>query len=267
MADNVPVTTGSGISIGADEITGVKYQRIKLIHGADGVNAGDVASGNPLPVTGSTSILNVVSVTGSTAIVNTPTVTGSVAIVNTPSVTIPAITGSVAIVNTPAVTIPAVTGSVAVVNTVSVTGSTAVVNSITVGSIPAITGSVAVVNTVAITGSAAVVNTVAVTGSTSIAANVLPTAGGFGSGNQSVATSGTALTIGAATCKYVYIVANTDNSGVISIGGSGTSAITGGQNGILLYAGASTGKLEASLPDIFINSSESGDGVAYAYVT
>jgi hypothetical protein len=50
MADNVAVTEGSGKTIASDEITGVNYQRIKLIHGAEGVNDGDVATANPLPV-------------------------------------------------------------------------------------------------------------------------------------------------------------------------------------------------------------------------
>ena len=53
MADNVLVTEGVGTTIGADEISSVKYQRVKVIIGADGVNDGDVASGNPLPVTAS----------------------------------------------------------------------------------------------------------------------------------------------------------------------------------------------------------------------
>jgi hypothetical protein len=49
MPDNstLPAT---GDIIAADEISGVKFQRIKLVLGADGVNAGDVASGNPMPV-------------------------------------------------------------------------------------------------------------------------------------------------------------------------------------------------------------------------
>jgi hypothetical protein len=50
MAENVAITPGSGDVVGADDISGVKYQRVKLIHGADGVNAGDVATANPLPV-------------------------------------------------------------------------------------------------------------------------------------------------------------------------------------------------------------------------
>lgn len=51
MADNLTITQGSGTTIGADEISGVKYQRVKIIHGADGSNDGDVSSSNPLPVT------------------------------------------------------------------------------------------------------------------------------------------------------------------------------------------------------------------------
>jgi hypothetical protein len=48
VADNT-AQNGTGI-IGADEIASVLYQRIKLIHGADGVNAGDVSTQNGLPI-------------------------------------------------------------------------------------------------------------------------------------------------------------------------------------------------------------------------
>lgn len=37
-------------TFGSDDIAGVHFSRIKLIHGADGVNDGDVATGNPYPV-------------------------------------------------------------------------------------------------------------------------------------------------------------------------------------------------------------------------
>ena len=52
MADNKTLSAGTadGAVIATDEILGVDYQRIKLIHGADGVNDGDVATANPLPV-------------------------------------------------------------------------------------------------------------------------------------------------------------------------------------------------------------------------
>ena len=51
MTDSVGYTQGEGAQIATDEIGGVMFQRVKLIHGADGVNAGDVAATNPLPVT------------------------------------------------------------------------------------------------------------------------------------------------------------------------------------------------------------------------
>jgi len=51
MADNIQLNTGLGGDVlAADEISGAKYQRVKLIHGADGVNDGDAANTNPFPV-------------------------------------------------------------------------------------------------------------------------------------------------------------------------------------------------------------------------
>jgi hypothetical protein len=52
MADNVGITPGSGATAASDDIGGVQFQRIKLVHGADGVNDGDVSSVNGLPVQG-----------------------------------------------------------------------------------------------------------------------------------------------------------------------------------------------------------------------
>ena len=51
MADTVTLP-GTGAVIASDDISGAQYQRIKLVIGADGTNDGDVASGNPLPITG-----------------------------------------------------------------------------------------------------------------------------------------------------------------------------------------------------------------------
>lgn len=54
MADDVVVNPVTGVNavetVAFDEIAAKKYQRVKLIHGADGTNAGDVSSANPLPV-------------------------------------------------------------------------------------------------------------------------------------------------------------------------------------------------------------------------
>lgn len=49
MSDNVNVTPGSGDVVAADDIAGVKFQRVKVTVGADGVNGGDVSTTNPLP--------------------------------------------------------------------------------------------------------------------------------------------------------------------------------------------------------------------------
>lgn len=51
MADNVSLNPGVGGDIvAADEISGVKYQRVKLTLGGDGVNGGDVSKTNPIPI-------------------------------------------------------------------------------------------------------------------------------------------------------------------------------------------------------------------------
>jgi hypothetical protein len=48
MADD-STTPSNGLPVASDDIGSKQYQRIKLVHGADGVNAGDAAYGNPFP--------------------------------------------------------------------------------------------------------------------------------------------------------------------------------------------------------------------------
>ncbi len=48
MADTY---VGGSYTFASDDISSVHYARIKLVHGADGANAGDVALTNPLPTT------------------------------------------------------------------------------------------------------------------------------------------------------------------------------------------------------------------------
>ena len=51
MTDNTVLNAGSGgDTYGSDDIGGVKYQRVKLIQGADGTNDGDTSFTNPFPV-------------------------------------------------------------------------------------------------------------------------------------------------------------------------------------------------------------------------
>lgn len=71
MAENVTLNAGAGGDVAAaDDIGGVKFQRVKLIQGADGVNDGDTSLLNPfptrplyLPVTIQTSFIRPANVT------------------------------------------------------------------------------------------------------------------------------------------------------------------------------------------------------------
>jgi hypothetical protein len=67
MADNVPVSAGSGLSIAADDIGGVHYQRVKLSIGADG-SATDALGGSG---TASAAVLRTVSSTDDPGVVQT----------------------------------------------------------------------------------------------------------------------------------------------------------------------------------------------------
>lgn len=52
MADNTVLNTGSGgDTYASDDIGGIKFSRIKVVHGVDGTNDGDVSRTNALPVT------------------------------------------------------------------------------------------------------------------------------------------------------------------------------------------------------------------------
>lgn len=48
--DNVTPESSALDIIAADEIAGVKYQRVKVVTGSDGVAIGDVSDANPMPV-------------------------------------------------------------------------------------------------------------------------------------------------------------------------------------------------------------------------
>jgi len=81
MADNFTANAGSGgDTFGADDIGGVKFPRSKLIFGADGSNAGDVAIGNGLPVqpaTGATFTVDGSGVTQPISAASLPLPTGA----------------------------------------------------------------------------------------------------------------------------------------------------------------------------------------------
>lgn len=63
MADNVPITAGSGTSIATDDVGGVHYQKIKLAFG-DADTATLVSGSDPLPISGTVNVNGTVPVSG-----------------------------------------------------------------------------------------------------------------------------------------------------------------------------------------------------------
>lgn len=88
-------------------------------------------------------------------------------------------------------------------------------------------------------------------------------------GVKVVATAGTdeALVASATACRWVAIQAQTDNTGIIAVGGTGVDATIATGNGITLAAGDTLTLEITNLAAIYIDSTVSGDGVRYTYGT
>ena len=83
-----------------------------------------------------------------------------------------------------------------------------------------------------------------------------------------VTTAGTAVALAASTpAKYVILTAETDNTGVIVVGGSTVVAAQATRRGTPLNPGASMGVPCDNLADIYIDSTVSGDGVTFAHLS
>jgi hypothetical protein len=50
----------TGVPVAVDEIAGVKFQRMKLTLGEDGVDADDISVSNPMPVAGAVAVINMI---------------------------------------------------------------------------------------------------------------------------------------------------------------------------------------------------------------
>lgn len=88
-----------------------------------------------------------------------------------------------------------------------------------------------------------------------------------GQGRKVVAAAGTAERL--ATSKpitEVIITAETDNTGVIAVGGAGVIATLATRTGTPLLAGESIVVREDDLCEIWIDSTVTGDGVTYQYI-
>ncbi len=93
---------------------------------------------------------------------------------------------------------------------------------------------------------------------------------GITSSRKVVAAAGTAVTLVSAKARVheVIITAETDNTGIIAVGGSSTIATALTQQGALLLAGESLPPLfDVDLYEIYIDASVSGDGVSFMYLS
>ena len=90
----------------------------------------------------------------------------------------------------------------------------------------------------------------------------------IGDGRQTVTTAGTRVALASSTAaKIVIITAETDNTGVIVVGGSTVVAALATRRGTPLLAGDSVTLEVDDLADVNLDSTVSGDGVTYTYLT
>ena len=91
---------------------------------------------------------------------------------------------------------------------------------------------------------------------------------GIGHGVTTVTTAGTDVVLAASTpVKWVVIQAQTDNSGIIAVGGSGVDATVATGTGVALAVGESISLFIDNLANVFIDATMPGEGVRYIYGT
>lgn len=91
---------------------------------------------------------------------------------------------------------------------------------------------------------------------------------GISHGVKTVTTAGTDVALAASTtCKRVVVQAQTSNTGLIAVGGSGVDATEATGTGVILYPGDWFELDIANLASVHIDSTVSGDGVRYTYFT
>jgi hypothetical protein len=91
---------------------------------------------------------------------------------------------------------------------------------------------------------------------------------GVGHGVKTVTTAGTDVALAASTvCKKVDIQAQTDNTSIIAVGGSGVDATVATGTGIVLNPGECYSLEIDNLADIYIDSLVNGEGARFTYFT
>jgi len=87
-----------------------------------------------------------------------------------------------------------------------------------------------------------------------------------GDGRKIVTAATTREALAASTpCKWVIITAETDNTGVVVVGGITVVALLATRRGTPLLAGESITLSSDNLADIYLDVTVGGDGVTYTY--
>lgn len=91
---------------------------------------------------------------------------------------------------------------------------------------------------------------------------------GIGTGRTVVTTAGTRVVLASSTtARHVIITAETDNTGLIVVGGTAVVAALATRQGTPLNAGETVALDIDNLNDVNLDSTVSGDGVTYTYLT
>lgn len=88
----------------------------------------------------------------------------------------------------------------------------------------------------------------------------------IGHGVKTVTAAGTAEALAASrSVKWVIVQAQTDNTGVVAVGGSGVLGTVATGTGVALAAGESVTLPTEDLSSIFIDATVNGDGARFTY--
>lgn len=277
MADNVTLNSMTGgDTVAADDIGGVKFQRVKIVEGADGTNDGDVSSANPLPVV-QTGALPAGSAAIGKLAANSGVDIGDVDITSIAA-------GDNNIGNVDIVTVPtdpfganadaaSATGSISAKLRRLATDLAAVISGSEiqadiVGSLPA--GSAAIGKLAANSGvDIGDVDVTSIAAGSNIIGKVGHDISTIEDGVKTVTTAGTdvALVASSTPAKRVIIQAQTDNTGLIAIGPTGVDATEATGTGVVLYPGDAIELLVDNLEDIYVDATVDGEGVRFLYFT
>jgi hypothetical protein len=139
------------------------------------------------------------------------------------------------------------------------------------------TGKTVATDEVTIDGASAHVQRVKVTwgaagsASDASASNPLPvtlaTVTGISDSRKVVTTAGSRVQLASLACKEVILTAETDNTGIVVVGGSTVVAALATRTGVPLSAGDSFSFAIDNTSDIYLDSTVSGDGVTYVVLT